>query len=221
MTKQHPIFWTVEPVWQGETVFIIGGGPSLRGADFTPIHGKHVVGTNQAFMLGDWVDFVCFGDPRFWLWNSNGNGAGIKQYGGTLVSWAKSRALYKDGRVKLLRKMGRRGIQVEDRSAVCWNLSTGASAINLAVLLGAKEIVLLGFDMKITEGAPGRGHNWHDEYLARQVPNNTIYEERFLKPFDEIKADLDRLGVKCINANPDSALEVFEKVTLAQGMELD
>jgi hypothetical protein len=31
------------------------------------LHSKHVIGINVAFMIGDWIDMVFFGDGGFFL----------------------------------------------------------------------------------------------------------------------------------------------------------
>lgn len=103
-----------------------------------------------------------------------------------------------------------------DRSRVRWNRSTGGCAIHVAVLMGAKELVLLGYDMKV--GHKNR-HNFHQEYEPHYRTDNhpspmpkpglRHYEAHYIKPFSRLSDDLDRLGVKCWNANPDSNLRVF------------
>jgi hypothetical protein len=60
MKKQEA--WRIPKMWKGQTVFIIGGGPSLNGTPLHLIHEHRVIGVNCAYMLGDWVDVCWFGD---------------------------------------------------------------------------------------------------------------------------------------------------------------
>jgi len=72
-----------------------------------------------------------------------------------------------------------------------------------------KRIVLLGFDMRKVDGKT----NWHDDYGVPKKFQFNPYS-RFLKPFDGIAKDLNRQNVECVNATPDSALDVFPKLSL-------
>lgn len=65
-SSRHPDGWyAIPPVWLGETVWIIGGGTSLRGFDWEGIRGRRIIGCNDAYLLGSWVGVCCFGD-RGW-----------------------------------------------------------------------------------------------------------------------------------------------------------
>ena len=73
--------WQVPKMWEGGECWIIGGGPSMplqfgvpedvvRGVlagqlpfstyspFLSPIHDKHVIGINAAFLLGPWLDVI-------------------------------------------------------------------------------------------------------------------------------------------------------------------
>jgi hypothetical protein len=54
--------WIAPKMWAGGTAFIVGGGPSLKGVDLTPIHHRRVIGVNNAYRMGNWVDICWFGD---------------------------------------------------------------------------------------------------------------------------------------------------------------
>ena len=62
-------FWSAPEMWRDETVFIIGGGPSLAEMDLSPIHSRPVIGVNNAYALGPWVDVIFFGDAHWWPHN--------------------------------------------------------------------------------------------------------------------------------------------------------
>jgi hypothetical protein len=49
-------------IWKNDTAFILGGGPSLSKVDFSLIEHRRVIGVNNAYQLGDWVDICWFGD---------------------------------------------------------------------------------------------------------------------------------------------------------------
>jgi len=59
--------WTPSVIWKGQDAFIIGGGSSLQGFEFSKLVGKNVIGCNDAFRLGvEIVPWCLFGDSSFW-----------------------------------------------------------------------------------------------------------------------------------------------------------
>ena len=83
---------------------------------------------------------------------------------------------------------------------VCWNKTSGASAVNLAYHLGVKKIVLLGFDMQIVDTK----ENWHDDHVTFGDRPNPY--PKFLKPWKLIGEDLKKKGVDIVNTCMDSAI---------------
>lgn len=84
-------------------------------------------------------------------------------------------------------------------------LDSGANAINLAYLLGAGRIVLLGYDMR------ENGH-WHPDH-----PNpvrHGIYAERYIPGLNLMAKALRPTGVQVLNASPGSALTCFPMIDL-------
>lgn len=72
--------------------------------------------------------------------------------------------------------------------------NSGWAAINLAVLKRARLIHLVGFDMVATNGEEAFK-------FGQWIPH-----------FRGLRKELDRLGVRVINHNPNSAIDAFEKV---------
>jgi hypothetical protein len=211
--KQPDGCWNPPAMWEGETVFIIGGGPSLAGMDLSPLHGRCVLGVNAAWELGPWVKVTYFGDKKFWTWNH----ARLTDYPGLIVT-SLPRDVFEHPRVKSVRRQNRLGIHWRTREHIMWNRNSGASAINLALHFGAARAVLLGFDMQRVEGAPNGGHNWHGSHQTQPKP--TVYKGRFIASFDAIKRDLADMEnstqrrMEVVNATPGGALETFRRVKL-------
>jgi len=59
-------FWTVPRLWPGETVFIIGGGPSVRGQNIEALRGRRVIAINSSYLVAPWADYLIFADERWW-----------------------------------------------------------------------------------------------------------------------------------------------------------
>lgn len=210
MAETRP--WAPPRLWEGQTAYILGGGPSLAGMDLSPIHGRRVLGVNQAYTLGPWVEVTWFGDHRWFEWNVSR----LRSYPGLVVTCAREFIDKKSNPawVKLLRR-GEQYHGIETRPGyVAWNGNSGASAVNLAWHLGCARVVLLGFDMRRTPGAPNEGHNWHADHAGHHTPPADIYERRFLRCWPYIARDAERLGLEILNATPGSAIEEFRRVTL-------
>lgn len=199
MPKYQP-----EEFWKGEDVYIIGGGTSLNNFNWELLRHRNTIGCNGAFGLGvDICKILIFGDLKFW---ENFKDRIKKEYGGIVVT--NARELH-DNEQPYLYTMKREpcGLHYD---ALGWNGNTGASAINLALLLGAEKVFLLGFDMKL--GIEGKA-NWHDTRYEKEKAE--VYD-RFLKGYDDVYYDWKTKFENryIINITNDSDLEVFPKITL-------
>lgn len=191
-------------MWKGSRAFVVGGGKSLRGFDFSRLEGEHTVGCNMAFLNGTEVALIfdydlmlrVAGDHR-WL-DYRGEKAWLNyQMPENGVRFAGVRELHEclgDHREPWWSTSLEHGLY---RRSNC-----GPSAVNLAEVLGADPIYLLGFDMK---GEGGKTVNYHDEYPEKQPSH--VYNQ-FLADFEEIRA-WRWTKASIVNLNPDSALRTF------------
>src|SRR6266404_2056010 len=58
-------FWTVTPEWQGETAFLICGGPSVLDQNIDLLRGRKVMVVNSSCYRIPWADILFFGDERW------------------------------------------------------------------------------------------------------------------------------------------------------------
>jgi len=200
----------VEERWPDSTVYILGGGPSLNKVNFDLIKDKHVLGVNQAYQLGDWVDACYSGDRRWYYWNVSQ----LPNYKGTMYTSYPTFQARKGCPTINLGRISSHGISDKSRHSIAWNGNSGASAINVAYWLGARRVVLLGFDMQ----REGGRFNWHDKYppTKRSKKDNrypTPYR-RFLKCWRQVAIDAKRLELEILNATPDSKITLFPSVLL-------
>lgn len=95
------------------------------------------------------------------------------------------------------------------RKLIHFGSNSGYQAINLAYLLGAKSIILLGFDMKRKNG---QTHFFgdHPYHTNSQGPNDAIMQ-RWCGYFVELAKDLKEEGVQVYNATRETALTAFEQ----------
>ena len=224
--------WQVPRMWEGGDVWIIGGGPSVTKQFDIPdqvvrnvlngsspanvyssymkgIHGKHVIGINMAFKIGEWIDMVFFGDDGFF----NMNKEALAEFKGLRVSCVASVANV--SWVKYLVKDGKgRGIS-ENPKMVCWNNNSGAAAISVAANAGARRIILLGFDMKLNDK---NYQHWHDMYGKGNSTDvkrmQKLPFDRHMRGFASIAQDAKRRYIEIINCSPDSRITEFQKCSV-------
>jgi hypothetical protein len=199
----NPKFWSVPKIWEGDTCFILGGGPSLAKLGLNRLRGKgRVIAVNNAYRLGNWFEAMFYGD-RQWL---HQHGKELDKFPGlkiTAVNEYKEDPWIDSLGIKVVKRdLMANGIS-ENPDLISWNQSSGACAINLATLLGAGKIILLGFDMQRVDGRS----NYHSDYNPVDPKFDPFY--KFLPPFDNIAEDLEILGIECLNATPGSALKAF------------
>jgi hypothetical protein len=204
-------FEKVEKIWDNGTAFIIGGGPSLRDFDFTPLHNRNIIGCNCAFMLGEWVDICWFGDS---MWFDQ-NRVLLAHFPGLKYHCCHR---HKDRPDTFRIARGKpEGIET-DPYKVSWNNNTGASAINLAYHLGARKVILLGFDMKFGSDKENNWHNYYERLEVSKRGDDWYPYDRFLRSFIQIQKDAQKLDLEILNATPDSALTLFPMISFEEAL---
>ena len=206
--------WEIPAIWPGSTVFIIGGGPSLLKQDLSLICDKRVIGVNQAYKLGSWVDACWFGDKGWYEQNF----PYIHEYGGLIATCSAFNPQRQFTRVKYVGRSKRNGVEFNKRTHVAWNGNSGASAINFAYWLGASTVVLLGFDMQNPVDPKDKQTHWHNDYEPRYDNRKKLVNPypKFMEAWPQIKKDADRIGLKIINATVGGCLETFERKSLEE-----
>jgi len=227
--------WQVPKTWEGETAFIIAGGPSLRtmvidkqgakkpelfDASILRKRGR-VITINDAWALAPWADVNYFYDSSWWRMQIDKNpGAWDRKtgmvyrtfhdqiYKGFWVSGSQDFATHPQ--VHALRLTGQTGLETKS-DGLKHGSNSGYQCINLAYLFGAKRIVLLGYDMQ--PATNGRTH-WHSE--PRQSNFAQVLKLSMLPHFETLVQPLKEAGVEVLNANPNSALQCWPKVTVEQ-----
>lgn len=180
------------PDWTTKDVYIVGGGHSLRTFDFAQLRGRCVIGCNEAFSLGaEFVSICVFGDEKFWRFREleKKELTAFQGYVATNYQvrhpppWLK---IY--GRIE-------RGLGVGNDLA--WNGNTGALAINLALLLGASTVYLLGYDMSMQSKWVT---HWHDRRIEMPTP---MHYDRFMSGCDTVALHLKDIypGRKVLNVS--------------------
>ena len=184
-------------------VWIIGGGPSLRGFDFYKLRNKTVIAVNESFLSIPWAHAVVSID-RLWIdqrIKALNKFAGIKY-----LAARKGVDLPRiDGlsyRLTLRTEPG-----LSEQRPVVHGRTSGYAALNLATLLGYRQINLLGFD----HTAPGQHH--HAAYAWPSGAPPDLWQQ-LADDYSTCVPQLAQLGVEVINYGTTSAINAFTKKEL-------
>lgn len=207
--------WTVPAnVWAGQAAFILGGGPSLKGFDATRLRGKgKIIGVNNSGIdLAPFADVLFWADTRWLDWNKDRLGLHTGRW-----KVSRKRPHFDTGHdVKFLPFKPRR---LSHRPDSLGGWCGGSSAINLAYLLGAKVMVLLGFDMRDLPPDRWKEGNWHDQHQMPPVEGQR--RDKFIPVIEAFAPDLLDQGVTVLNCNERSALRCFPFADIEELLAMD
>lgn len=199
--------WRVPPLWAGEICVIMASGPSFTPEQAAVVAGLgtrvRTIAVSDQYALAPWADLLYSCDAKWWrLHWPLGAGAfpGLKVTVDAAVPFAE---------VLCVGESGEFGFD-EDPAFLRTGSNSGYQALHLAAHLGARRIVLLGFDMM--PGEDGRTHNFgdHPPALRQEIPFD-VFAERF----GHIAAPLRARGIEVVNASGRSALTCFPQRPLA------
>jgi len=185
--------------WIGEDVFIVGGGPSVLDHDLSVLEGRKVITVNMGYRAAK-PTIAYFGSILLLMRASReadfNDIVGVRAALEAMVWNTKSQY----------------GCHVMECSQEEWGSdfitgvpvfsNSGLVAVNMADILGAENIYLIGFDMR---GEKGRTVNFHDYYPDNMRPPESHY--------DTYRNDFDRVPLygssNVWNCNKASALRTF------------
>ena len=208
--KRLRVVKDVEPIWKGEDVFIIGGGPSLKNIDLDRLlEGKNVLGINDGYQF-ECCDICYFGDT---IWHHS--------HKDKLMEWGKP--IYSTAGVynEKIHFLNIKGTGLSDKlNEVGWNSNSGFAGFNLALHLGAERIFLLGFDMNFDPKT--NESNWHEN--IRNVNDNSYrvflsHEQQIFNDYNRYFSD--REVYACITPDYDTEMTIFPKVRLNELFDID
>jgi 2-polyprenyl-3-methyl-5-hydroxy-6-metoxy-1,4-benzoquinol methylase len=205
--------WKPEPIWAGETVFIICGGPSVAFEDLSLLKGRRVIVINSSFTAYPNADYLIFADIRWWKHNEK---KVRSDFMGKIVSvsrMANGPGIHNLNRVKPNKENG--GLST-DPAGVTIERTTTQSAINLAIHLGASRIVLIGADMG--RDVDGKTHH-HDPHPWRNKDGNKTWDVQ-LSHLRSIAPTIGKLGIEVLNTSQTSRIDWWLKVPLHRAVRL-
>lgn len=172
-----------------DPVYMVCGGPSLRGFDFDRLRGKRHVALNRAYETCPEAFAVVF-DWRVWREHREG----LLAHRGEIVCWAPPAE-------------GHERLTVFQTDAL---LSSTACLLWLAERPDVERVILLGCDHKL---GPGGERYWHSGY-----PRTPTDEEGYASMTKHLCAVGKACRLEIVNANPDSAVRCFPMVSLEEAL---
>jgi hypothetical protein len=186
-----------------DTVFIIGGGSSLSKylPDKTILEGKDIICTNNAYQLYPNAMILFFMDK---VWFEKHDKTIKETFKGIPITCdSHLKKFFHDNGINYIFNRGPKNGLSENPDKLN-GTNSGAMAINLAVLMGYKKIVLLGFDMN----KDAKTLHWHPPHFR---PSNTDrYATHFLPGMNSIAPFQEKFDFKIYNINKESAITCFE-----------
>lgn len=186
------------PDWSGRPVACVASGPSLtpEDCDLARASGRLVVVTNSTFRLCPWADALYGFDPPWW----RANLAEIRRdfRGLCFTQWLSP-----------------------PRDVICARINptfksfanAGANAVSLAITLGSRDIVLLGYDCAL--GPNGEAHHFGDHPNLRNCDTLPSWPARFRRLADYA----NKRGARVVNASRTTALDCFPRVSLEEALK--
>lgn len=187
--------------WPNETAIIIASGPSLtqQDVDYCRNKGKVVV-VNDNYILAPWANLLYAADPGWWEHHE-----GAPHFCGQ--KWTQDEASAKKYNLNWVAGNWHHGIS-RDPGYICYGWNSGFQALNLSFLMGAKRIILLGFDFQRTDGK----RHWFGDHPG-DLNKDSEYH-KWIRSMELAAPRYEAAGAKIINASRATALNCFRKMKL-------
>ena len=196
-------YWTCPALWPGGTAFIVAGGPSLTGFDFSRLDGRNVIAINSSVYSVPNAPFLFFGDDR-WGYDHKDR---LSSFTGEIVTTSTGAGI---SRARRMKKIVPPPALMDRPDALVMRRTSLQAAMNLAFHLGAKKLVLLGADMQ--RALDGRTHH-HAPHRWPQVEGCWDVQMEELRG---LASELARRGVEVINTSLASRIEWWPKQDIGE-----
>lgn len=193
---------------KGGTILCVASGPSLtrEDAEFARDKVHATIVTNTTFRLVPWAHIVYAADFIWWEQHL----PEIKRMSIPGELWTCSVQAARQYRLNFIRgEVGREGLS-RDASRIHTGTNSGYQAIGLAFHLGARRIILLGYDFQRTNG---RSH-WHGDHTGKC--HNHMDFKLALSRIPRLAIDLQSEGVEVVNCSRETAIKSFRRSTIQE-----
>jgi hypothetical protein len=200
----------IPTLFKGDTVYLLASGPSLHmldGKDW--LVGRKCIAVNSSMYVGDYPQVLFFGDAKWYWWNKDE----VQRFPGlkfTLNLCYRTRDIpVTDEPNLILLKRGHKHGLDKRPNTLGWNGSSGGAVMDLAWKMGAKRLILLGYDMRQVDG---------DRNYIHHVVRGTNKFHNMVANIEQLSKDLKSVGLEVFNATPGSALPWFPMISLKEAL---
>lgn len=175
---------------------IIASGPSLTQDDVNLTKGKfdYTIAISDCYRICPWASLLYSCDTKWWKYYN-----GVPEFTGQKVSPFKACAEKYS--------MGWIPAQYQEFSfsdSIAFGNSSGYQALNLAVLLGFKEIYLLGYEYQVTDKS-----HWFGDHPITIAVRSCF--DTWLNDMNKAAPQIASYGVRVVNLSRNTAIKCFEK----------
>ena len=206
----------ISPEWLDEPVIVAASGPSLTASCAREcrlarwLHGWRVLAVNDACKALPWADAMYAADISWWRTHEGAKGFNGIKY----TSHSDASSQFCDDKTELIREFkdlhlvnahpGKDFSTNQQYINYGEQAHSGFQAVNLALLLGAKCVVLVGFDYRFIDG---KSHFFGDHPYGLSQ-----FEE---SKFRELACAFNTAPCsKIVNATPGSRITAYPQVSL-------
>lgn len=207
--------------WSVGTTVIIASGPSLtcEQVEYCRSRAAHVLVVNNNHEIAPWADAIYACDAAWW--DEYGARVPLTMSRWTMIPETDRGHLYHQQRevvsrfgLRFVRGLSGSGLHP---SGVYYGGNSGHQAVGLAVsVLGARRVILLGFDFKKSPTGKRHHHPDHPGKLNKKLAEHTMITWR--DAMAVLAKDAASRGVEILNATTDTALACFPKIDLTEAL---
>jgi len=204
---------SIEPRFADQTVVVAGSGPSLTREIAYRCQGAAAIAVNDAYQLFPDAAVLYACDAEWWEVHG-----GCPDFAGEKWSSHSVDTGGHNDKREVAEKYGLKLVEGRDRdgfsfdpACIHYGSNSGFQAINLAILFGAKRVVLVGFDMRVVD----RKRHFFGDHPA-PLRNDGGYGS-FIRTFARAAKSLPD-NIQIINATPCSALKCFPIMELQNAL---
>jgi len=196
--------------WPDATLVCVASGPTLTLGELLQIRGVFpVVAVNDAIRWIPWAEVLYSSDRPWWRFYG-----GVPDFRGQKVGvgWKIGDASPIPGAddVHVLTHTGTTGLETNPTGLRTGGHS-GYAAINLAVHLGARQIVLLGY----SGGKVGGQSHFFGRHPSGLTESSEANYALFRRAYDTLAPELTAAGVHVVNATRQTLIDAFPRADLA------
>lgn len=196
------------PDWRGKTCAIVASGPTAKDANLELLRDRaKVIAINNSWKLVPWADVLYACDARWWEAYK-----GVPEFKGLRVS-QDTKVLLMKRDIKIVRSQrGRDRLITNQPGIIGWGGNSGFHCLNLAVVWGARRIILIGYDMRLDLGT-----HWHGlhQSMNNPTPGNVL---RWCRAVDGVAEALKKMKIEVLNTSDVSSLKNYPKVSLEEAI---